>query len=214
VNGYQAIAQLMDDRGAMEQPAPSQRRSQGSGRHPVEIVAYNASGSALPPAVQTLTPHLVVRGTAQAADWYHEVFGAQVGSKTPVPGGKFIQIELCLGDARVMLADEFPDMGVLSRLSVGGTYGALHLATENADALWERAVEAGPPCISHCRTCSGAIVMGRSSTRSGTAGASPSTFRTSRPRRSPGPRHRCSVGSLVDDAKRLSATNSGRVRWP
>jgi PhnB protein len=72
---------------------------------------------------------LVVRGAAQAADWYHEAFGAQVGPKIPVPGGKFIQIELRLGDSVVMLADEFPDMGVLWPLSVGGTYGALHMAT-------------------------------------------------------------------------------------
>jgi len=84
-----------------------------------------------------------VRGAAQAAAWYQEAFGAQVGPKVPVPGGKFIQIELRLGDSTVMLADEFPDMGVLSPLSVGGTYGALHIATDNADALWERAVAAG-----------------------------------------------------------------------
>jgi PhnB protein len=29
-----------------------------------------------------------------------------------VPGGKFIQIEVRVGDARVMLADEFPDARV------------------------------------------------------------------------------------------------------
>ena len=95
------------------------------------------------PTTHTITPHLVLRGAAQAADWYQQAFGAQVGAKIPVPGGKFIQIEVRLGDSTVMLADEFPDMGVLSPLSVGGTYGALHIATEDADALWERAVAAG-----------------------------------------------------------------------
>jgi PhnB protein len=95
------------------------------------------------PRTQTVTPHLVVRGADQAAAWYQAALGAQVGPKIPVPGGKFIQIELRLGDSRVMLADEFPDMGVLSPLSVGGTYGALDIATEDADALWERAVAAG-----------------------------------------------------------------------
>jgi PhnB protein len=95
------------------------------------------------PTTHTITPHLVVRGAAQAAEWYQEAFGAQVGPEIPVPGGKFIQIELSLGDSKVMLADEFPDMGVLSPLSVGGTYGALHIATEDADALWERAIGAG-----------------------------------------------------------------------
>ena len=95
------------------------------------------------PTTQTITAHLVVRGAAQAAEWYQQAFGAQVGPRIPVPSGKFIQIELRLGNSTVMLADEFPDMGVLSPLSVGGTYGALHIATQNADALWERAVAAG-----------------------------------------------------------------------
>ena len=95
------------------------------------------------PTAHTITPHLVVGGAAQAADWYQQAFGAQVGSKIPVRGGKFIQIEVRLGDATVMLADEFPDMGARSPLTLGGTYGALDIATEDADALWDRAVAAG-----------------------------------------------------------------------
>jgi PhnB protein len=95
------------------------------------------------PTTHTITPHLVVRGAAQAADWYQQAFGAQLGDKIPVPGGKFIQIEVRLGDSTVMLADEFPEMGVGSPLTLGGTYGALHIATEDADALWDRAVAAG-----------------------------------------------------------------------
>ena len=42
------------------------------------------------PPTHTITPHLVVRGAARAAEWYQEAFGAQVGPKIPVPGGKFI----------------------------------------------------------------------------------------------------------------------------
>jgi uncharacterized glyoxalase superfamily protein PhnB len=96
----------------------------------------NATNRTIPRTAHTITPHLVVRGAAQAADWYQQAFGAQAGARIPVPGGKFIQIELLLGDSVVMLADEFPDMGVLSPLSLGGTYGALHITTDNADALW------------------------------------------------------------------------------
>ena len=91
----------------------------------------------------TITPHLVVGGAAQAADWYQQAFGARVGAKIPVPGGKFIQIEVRLGNSTVMLADEFPEMGVLSPLTLGGTYGALDIATEDAGPLWDRAVAAG-----------------------------------------------------------------------
>jgi uncharacterized glyoxalase superfamily protein PhnB len=154
------------------------------------------------PTAYTITPHLVVGGAAQAADWYQQAFGAQVGAEIPVPGGKFIQIEVRLGDSTVMLADEFPGMGVLSPLTLGGTYGALDIATEDADALWDRALAAGATVSSRCRTCSGVTATGSSSTRSGTAGGFLSTSATCRPRRSPEPRQRCSAAGRADDAGR------------
>ena len=40
------------------------------------------------PTAHTITPHLVVGGAAQAADWYQQAFGAQVGAKIPVPRGQ------------------------------------------------------------------------------------------------------------------------------
>jgi PhnB protein len=42
-----------------------------------------------------------------------------------------------------MIADEFPEMGAISPQAVGGTYGALTVAVEDADAAWQRALEAG-----------------------------------------------------------------------
>jgi PhnB protein len=54
-----------------------------------------------------------------------------------------MQVEVWFGDSAVMLADEFPELGVLSPLSVGGTATVLHLYTNDVDALWKRAVDAG-----------------------------------------------------------------------
>jgi PhnB protein len=42
-----------------------------------------------------------------------------------------------------MIADEFPEMGVVSPLSVGGLYSTLNLHGDDVDALWQRAVAAG-----------------------------------------------------------------------
>jgi PhnB protein len=92
---------------------------------------------------QTITPHLVMRGAGAASQWYQRALGAKECGRIPVPGGRFMQIELRLGDSTVMLADEFPELGVLSPLSVGGTVGALAIHTDDVDALWQRAVEAG-----------------------------------------------------------------------
>lgn len=62
----------------------------------------------------TITAHMVVRGAPDAADWYVRALRAEVGRRIPVPGGKFIEIELRFGDSSVMIVDEFPERGVLS----------------------------------------------------------------------------------------------------
>jgi hypothetical protein len=81
-----------------------------------------------------------------------------------------------------------------------GTYGALDIATEDADALWDRALAAGATVYSRCRTCSGVTATGSSSTPSATVGGSRSTSATFRPRRSPGPRQPCLAARRADDA--------------
>jgi PhnB protein len=91
----------------------------------------------------TITAHLVVRGATEAAEWYGSVFGAEERSRLEVPGGKLMQLELWFGDTQVMLADEFPDLGVLSPLSLGGTAAVLHFSCADANAVWQRALDAG-----------------------------------------------------------------------
>jgi PhnB protein len=91
----------------------------------------------------TITPHLVVRDAARAAQWYANALGAQERGRIEVPGGKLMQVELALGDSTVVLADEFPDLDVLSPLSIGGTATALHLVVDDVDAVWQRAIDGG-----------------------------------------------------------------------
>ena len=97
----------------------------------------------IPEEMHTITLHLVVRDAAQAAEWYKAALGAEERGRIPVPGGKFMQIELWFGDSAVMLADEFPDAGILSPLAIGGTPVVLHVSTDDVDALWKRVVDAG-----------------------------------------------------------------------
>ena len=93
--------------------------------------------------MQTVTPHIVVRDAGRAAEWYEQALGAELGNRIPVPGGRYLQIELIFGDSHVMIADEFPEMGAISPQTLGGTYGALTIATDDVDKLWQRAVDAG-----------------------------------------------------------------------
>jgi PhnB protein len=93
----------------------------------------------------TITPHIVVRDAARAADWYAAAFGFEEVTRLPLPDGKLMSVALRLGNAELMLADEFPELGVLSPLAVEGDVSpvALVIATDDADGLWARAVAAG-----------------------------------------------------------------------
>ncbi len=90
-----------------------------------------------------LTPHIVVTDADAAAAWYVQAFGAEELSRVPLPGGGVMSIELAVGDTGLHLAGEFPDAGIVSPLTIGGTATVLQIETDDADALWARALEAG-----------------------------------------------------------------------
>jgi len=91
----------------------------------------------------TLTSHLVTQDPVRAAAWYISVLGAQELSRITLPGGAVLTIDLQFGDSQIAISGEFPEHGIVSPLTLGGTYGALHLAVANADAAWTRALDAG-----------------------------------------------------------------------
>jgi uncharacterized glyoxalase superfamily protein PhnB len=62
----------------------------------------------------------------------------------PGPDGKSIMhAEIKIGDSRIFLSEEFPEMGCRSPESLGGTASSLHLYVEDVDAAFKRAVAAG-----------------------------------------------------------------------
>ncbi len=90
-----------------------------------------------------VTAHIVAPDAAAAADWYAQAFGARELSRIPLPGGRTMAVEIEIGDSVINVGSEFPDFGILSPLAIGGTATVLQINTDDADALWARAVEAG-----------------------------------------------------------------------
>lgn len=97
----------------------------------------------IPDGYHTVTPYLCVRGGPQAIEFYKKAFGATEVMRMPAPDGKIGHAELQIGDSRVMLADEFPEMGFLSPKSIGGAAVMMHLYVEDADATVVQATGAG-----------------------------------------------------------------------
>jgi len=80
----------------------------------------------------------------QGDRFYTQAFGAtEVFRLTEPHGDRIGHAELRIGDALLMLADEYPDFGALGPLSVGGSPVTLHLYVEDVDGVVERATAAG-----------------------------------------------------------------------
>ena len=63
------------------------------------------------------------------------------------PGGKVHHAEISIGDSRIMLADEHPEIQALSPKTVGGSPVSIHLYVEDVDRAVERAVAAGAKLV-------------------------------------------------------------------
>ena len=97
----------------------------------------------IPEGYPRVTPYLIVDGASAAIDFYKFVLGATERMRMGGPEGKVRHAELEIGDSVVMLADEHPEMDARGPKSVGGTPVTLHVYVEDADGVFERAIEAG-----------------------------------------------------------------------
>jgi PhnB protein len=97
----------------------------------------------IPKGYHTVTPHLTCRDAAKAIELYVKAFGAEELSRMSMPDGKIAHAEIKIGDSRIMLGEEFPEMGATSPQSLGGTTGGLFIYHEDVDAAHDRAVKAG-----------------------------------------------------------------------
>jgi uncharacterized glyoxalase superfamily protein PhnB len=109
-----------------------------------KVTRKGSHAAAIPRGYHTVTPHLTVRGAADAIDFYTRAFGARERGRMPLPDGKTIMhAELQIGNSIVFLADEFPDMGCRAPQTLGGATGTLHLYVRDVDRAFQRAVAAG-----------------------------------------------------------------------
>lgn len=105
--------------------------------------------SHIPQGYHTVTPYLIVKGAAQAIDYYKKVFGATEVFRMNGPEGKVGHAELQIGDSRIMLADENPSMGQghSSASTIGASPISIYLYIPDVDRVFERAVAAGAKTI-------------------------------------------------------------------
>jgi PhnB protein len=102
-----------------------------------------ADAKPIPDGYPQVTPYLCVDDAKAAIEFYSNVLGAKERMHMPGPDGKIGHAELELCDSLIMLADEFPEMGIHGPKAVGGTPVMISIYVEDADAVFDAAVAAG-----------------------------------------------------------------------
>jgi uncharacterized glyoxalase superfamily protein PhnB len=93
---------------------------------------------AIPEGMHSVTPALTVEGAADAIEFWKKAFGAIEMSRALDPSGQKVwHASLRIGDSVVFANDAFPEMGGPANKT------RLWIYSDNADAAYKRAVDAG-----------------------------------------------------------------------
>lgn len=96
----------------------------------------------IPSEYRGAVPYLCVRDAKAALEFYKKAFGAKELVRIEL-GGRIGHAEIEIGQARIMLCDEFRDMNFLSPETMGGSPFLINLFVDDVDEIFDRAVEAG-----------------------------------------------------------------------
>ena len=98
---------------------------------------------AIPDGYHSIQPYLMFKNCAEALVFYAKAFGAKEKLRMPNPDGRIGHAEIQIGDSIIMMADEAPQMEAFSIEHFGGSPVSLLIYTEDCDALYKQAIEAG-----------------------------------------------------------------------
>jgi PhnB protein len=89
------------------------------------------------------TPYLCCKDAARALEFYATAFGAVETMRLAEPSGRIGHAQFTIGDAVIMVSDEYPEMNIKSPQTLGGTPVSIHLYVPDVDEFCARAVAAG-----------------------------------------------------------------------
>lgn len=107
------------------------------------LAAFAVNPGSITVSVQELFAYLIVDNASEAIEFYERAFGAAEKFRLVGPGGQIGHAELDFDGTTLMLADEFPDMGIVAPSTLGGSGVSIHLHVDDADAVVDRAAQAG-----------------------------------------------------------------------
>jgi PhnB protein len=105
----------------------------------------------IPDGYHSVTPYLILDNARAAIDFYTRAFGAKELFRLPM-GDRIGHAELLIGDSRIMLADENPQVDAYSAKHYQGSPISLMIYVEDVDAFAQKAVAAGATIVRPVQT--------------------------------------------------------------
>jgi PhnB protein len=96
----------------------------------------------IPEGYHSITPYLIIKGAADAIEFYKKAFGATELFRMDHEG-KIGHAEIKIGDSPIMLSDEHPGMGYLAPQTIGGTPVSLMIYVDDVDKIYPQAIASG-----------------------------------------------------------------------
>ena len=97
----------------------------------------------VPERFHTITPQLIVRDADAAIEFYRRAFDARLLVRHAHESGRVQHAELSIGDSLILLHDDFSDVGGPAAPHPGQSGVTIHLYVPDADAVFQRALDAG-----------------------------------------------------------------------
>ena len=99
---------------------------------------------AIPEGFHSVTPMCMFKDARKAIEFYKRAFGAEELFAMPGTDSKGVMhAEVRIGDSIIMMGEENPQEACKSAETIGGSPVSFYIYVENADAAFQRAIEAG-----------------------------------------------------------------------
>ena len=95
------------------------------------------------PGAYPLNAYITINGCSDAVEFYKKAFGATEKGRLLMPDGKIGHAEIDIEGTLLMMADEIDEWGTKGPLTLGGNPMSFGLYVKDADAAFQKAIDAG-----------------------------------------------------------------------
>jgi len=94
-----------------------------------------------------LSAYVTIKGCSEAIEFYKKAFGAKEIGRLFMPDGSIAHAEIDIEGSLLMMADENLEWGNKGPLTIGGNPLSFGLYVKDADAAFQKAIDAGATVV-------------------------------------------------------------------